>query len=114
MHAVLCPKPDENTTDHISFYVREILISERFYIEILHVDMDRRKAQTIMNLCIKRAFHLKKKKPESSSTYDYTIVRHAIAQICEENGYVFTYKPLKPSKKDMWLLHNETSSEGIV
>ena len=90
---------------HLEFYVREILVSERFYINILHVDMDRKKAQKVLNLCTGCAKSLMKKKPETASTYDYTVVRHAIAHVCDQEGFTFDYRPAKPSKKDAWLLH---------
>ena len=106
----ICPKSgmpstslDTNDDACLEFYVREILVTESFYMDLLHKHMDRVKALHVVRACTQAARAIVAKKPKTTSVCNHTIVRHAIAKVCAENGYEFNYKPIKPGKKEAWL-----------
>ena len=89
---------------HVEFYVREILVTEKFYFDILHNQMDRKKAHAVTNECIRVAKRLIRSRPAIASTCDHTVVRHAIWKVAKDwNLGDFNYKPPKPGKKEEWL-----------
>ena len=90
---------------HVNFYVREILVTERFYHDIVHRQKDRRKAHMVAEECIRVAKEMIRKRPAVASTCDHTVVRHAIWKVVRdwELGD-FDYKPPKAGKKDEWLV----------
>ena len=89
---------------HIEFYVREILVTERFYHDIIHKQMDRRRAHMVAEECIRVAKEMIRQRPAVASTCDHTVVRHAIWKVARELDLGdFDYKPPKAGKKDEWL-----------
>lgn len=110
MKRAICPRsgtaasaPAGDDEACLEFYIREILVTETFYMDILHKDMDRVKALNVVRQCTAAARAIVANKPPTTSVCNHTIVRHAIARVCDENGYEFNYKPIKPGKKDAWL-----------
>ena len=107
MRKVIYPRDSEGGSpgdSHVDFYVREILVTERFYIDILHSQMDRRKAHAVTMECIRVAKGMIRLRPAMASTCDHTVVRHAIWKVARDWGLGdFDYKPPKPGKRDEWL-----------
>ena len=108
MKRVIYPEKEmcrgRNSDGHVEYYVRNILVTERFYHDIIHNQMDRRKAHMVAEECIRVAKSMIRQRPAVASTCDHTVVRHAIWKVAKEWDLGdFDYKPPKAGKKDEWL-----------